>query len=168
MPNHVQNIVALKGDELKIREMLETIKNDDYGLGTVDFNKVIPMPESCDWYEWSINNWGTKWTAYGYDKNTDYSKNENLWFQTAWSAPHPVIEKLAQTYPEISFKHEWADEDLGMNCGKREYSGGEIIDEYIPEGIRATEFALEVWDYDPAELGIAKNSTGTEYNMRRS
>ena len=50
-----------------------------------------------------------------------------------------------------------------MNCGRREYLGGEVINEYIPEGIRATEFALEVWDYDPAELGMAKNSTGTEY-----
>lgn len=163
MPNHVENIITLKGDEQKIREMLEIIKNDDYGLGTVDFNKGIPMPESCDWYEWSINNWGTKWTAYGYDKNTDYSKNENLWFQTAWSAPHPILQKLSEMYPTITFEHQWADEDLGMNCGKREYSGGEVIDEYFPEGIRATEFALEVWDYDPEELGIAKNSTGTEY-----
>lgn len=42
MPNHVENIIALKGDERKIREMLEAIKNDDYGLGTVDFNKIIP------------------------------------------------------------------------------------------------------------------------------
>ena len=36
MPNHVENIITLKGDEQKIREMLEVIKNDDYGLGTED------------------------------------------------------------------------------------------------------------------------------------
>ena len=66
-------------------------------------------------------------------------------------------------FPEIVFKHQWADEDIGMNCGERCYLGGEIIDEFIPEGIRATEFALEVWDYDPLELGLAKNSTGTAY-----
>lgn len=48
MPNHVENIIILKGDEKRIREMLETIKNDDYGLGTVDFNKIIPMPESLN------------------------------------------------------------------------------------------------------------------------
>lgn len=48
MPNHVENIITLKGDEKKIREMLEAIKNDDYGLGTVDFNKIIPMPESLN------------------------------------------------------------------------------------------------------------------------
>lgn len=48
MPNHVENIITLKGDEKKIREMLEAIKNDDYGLGTVDFNKIIPMPKSLN------------------------------------------------------------------------------------------------------------------------
>lgn len=48
MPNHVENIITLKGDEKKIREMLEAIKNNDYGLGTVDFNKIIPMPESLN------------------------------------------------------------------------------------------------------------------------
>lgn len=48
MPNHVENIITLKGDEKKIREMLEAIKSDDYGLGTVDFNKIIPMPESLN------------------------------------------------------------------------------------------------------------------------
>lgn len=48
MPNHVENNIILKGDEKKIREMLETIQNDDYGLGTVDFNKIIHMPESLN------------------------------------------------------------------------------------------------------------------------
>ena len=48
MPNHVENIITVKGDEKKIREMLEAIKNSDYGLGTVDFNKIIPMPESLN------------------------------------------------------------------------------------------------------------------------
>lgn len=46
MPNHVENIITLKGDKQKIREILEAIQDDDYGLGTVDFNKIIPMPES--------------------------------------------------------------------------------------------------------------------------
>ena len=48
MPNHVENIITLKGDEQRIREMLEAIQNDELGLGTVDFNKIIPMPESLN------------------------------------------------------------------------------------------------------------------------
>lgn len=238
MPNHVENIITLKGDEKKIRKMLETIKNDDYGLGTVDFNKIISMPESMDieagsrtdrglkaysdfidvyvfgrsaeealkaiqnippesekaflkqrtdikadewelgktawnniqnygvptWYEWCINNWGTKWGAYGYDEDTDYSQNENLWFQTAWSAPHPVIEKLAEMYPDITFEHEWADEDIGANCGRKIYSEGECIESYYPESEKgAIEFACRVWDYDPAGFDLMLNKAENGY-----
>lgn len=238
MPNHVENIIILKGDEKQIREMLESIKSDDYGLGTVDFNKIIPMPESLNieagsktdrglklykefigeclfdrketdvlkisaetlveskkvylskrkdidsaewklgkiawnniqnygaptWYEWSINNWGTKWNAYGYDENSDYSKNTDLWFQTAWSAPHPVTQRLAEMYPDITFEHEWADEDLGANCGRKCYRNGECTEEYYPETLKdGIEFACRIWDYDPAELDLMLNKTENGY-----
>ena len=46
MPNHVINLINLKGDKNKITEMLEAIKADEFGIGSVDFEKVIPMPES--------------------------------------------------------------------------------------------------------------------------
>ena len=237
MPNHVENHIEFNGDKQQIDAMLNKIKSDKYGTGTIDFKKIISIPETLNieagsktdrglkayreyievytagrsdkealkafdniptesenaflrqradirrdewefgktawqniqkygaptWYEWSITNWGTKWNAYGYEEGTDYSACDELTFQTAWSAPHPILIKLSEMFPEIVFKHQWADEDIGMNCGERCYLGGEKIDEFIPEGIRATEFALEVWDYDPLELGLAKNSTGTAY-----
>ena len=236
MPNHVENIITLKGDEQRIREMLEAIQNDELGLGTVDFYKIIPMPESLNvesgsrtdkgiemvktylenmpeeqsdkegtydeffedlrshsaeisdeeekkiwnigvtavenlhrcgaptWYEWCTNNWGTKWNAYGYDEGTDYSASGNLHFQTAWSAPHPVIKKLAQMYPDIIFEHEWADEDIGANCGRKIYSNGECTEEYYPESEKdGIEFACRIWNYDPAELDLMLNKSETAY-----
>ena len=48
MPNHVVNHISLQGDPEKIRSMLETIKSDEHGIGSVDFNKIIPMPKSLD------------------------------------------------------------------------------------------------------------------------
>lgn len=237
MPNHVENHIEFSGDTRQIKAMLELIKNDEYGIGTIDFNKIIPMPESLHieagsrsdrglkayrdfievytfgrpaedaekalenipvdsenaflsqrtdivkeewelgktawqnirqygaptWYEWSVANWGTKWNAYGYDKYTDYSGCKELTFETAWSAPHPIIKKLSELFSNISFKHQWADEDIGMNCGERSYLGGEITDWFIPEGTQATEFALEILGYEPSELNLVKNSTGTDY-----
>lgn len=76
MPNHVENIIALKCDERKIREMLEAIKNDDYGLGTVDFNKIIPMPESLNIEAGSRTDRGLK--AYS-DFNTIISFNRIIY-----------------------------------------------------------------------------------------
>ena len=45
MPNHVKNVLTLVGDEEKIKELLEAVKNDEYGIGTIDFEKIIPMPD---------------------------------------------------------------------------------------------------------------------------
>ena len=102
MPNHVTNIIKLNGDRKQIRELLEQIQSDEHGLGTIDFEKIIPMPENIyrcnlgreemklygknNWYDWCISNWGTKWSSYGYEKDCDYSNAEELRFLTAWAA----------------------------------------------------------------------------------
>ena len=45
MPNHVKNQISFKGDPEEIRKLLEWVKNDEFGLGTIDFDKIIPtMP----------------------------------------------------------------------------------------------------------------------------
>ena len=48
MPNHVANHISLQGDPEKIRSMLEAIQSDELGVGSVDFNKIIPMPKSLN------------------------------------------------------------------------------------------------------------------------
>ena len=90
------------------------------------------------------------WNSYGYD-NLDRSatlENPAFSFYTAWSAPHPIIEKLAESYPEVSFEHEWADEDIGMNCGRKTYEHGECTDTYYPEAKEAEIFANNLWGYE--------------------
>lgn len=48
MPNWVENHLKYNGDETEIAEMLEKIKMDDFTIGTIDFDKIIPMPKSLD------------------------------------------------------------------------------------------------------------------------
>ena len=71
MPNHITNILRVSGDPEKVRAMFEAIKDDKIGLGSLDFNKVIPMPAHIfrgnlgmaerekygkeNWYDWSIS-----------------------------------------------------------------------------------------------------------------
>lgn len=223
MPNHVMNRLVIDGDPESVRELLESVQNDEKGLGTIDFNKIIPMPDSLNieagsntykgleaytgfiqiytlagtredadmehipkeaeeaflrmrkditpeqwelgkkaygnqskygastWYEWSVNNWGTKWNAYDSALRTPNDGRAELSFLTAWSPPHPIINRLSEQYPELSFSHEWADEDIGMNCGRREYSEGCFMEEYYPDGDDAAEFAYELWDTNPPD-----------------
>lgn len=132
MPNHITNIVAVSGDEERIQAMLREIQNDEYGVGSVDFNKIIPMPDDVDSYEWCIANWETKWNSYGYTADSGF-KDGKMTFLTAWSAPHPILQKLSEMYPDIVFEHEWADENIGINCGRYTYYDGERTEEYYPE-----------------------------------
>ena len=39
---------------------------------------------------------------------------------------------MSGMYPNIELTLEFADEDLGQNCGEMKFKGGDIIEEYIP------------------------------------
>lgn len=182
MPNHITNRIRLIGEPTEVQRLLEVVKNDEYGIGTIDFGKVIPMPDNIyrgnlgaeekklygenNWYDWSLANWGTKWNSYGYDDSADYSGNkDSLRFLTAWAAPHPILEKLTTMFPSVTIEHEWADEDIGVNCGRRTYYDGERIEEYYPDyGKESIEFAAEVMDRQLEEdYGLYLNATETGY-----
>ena len=48
-------------------------------------------------------------------------------------------------YPAVKIEHEWADEDIGSNCGRRVYYDGERVEEYYPEyGKESLEFAASI------------------------
>ena len=163
MPNHITNIIAVSGDERRIQAMLKEIQIDEYGVGSVDFNKIIPMPDDVDSHNWCIANWGTKWNSYGYTADTGF-KDGKLTFLTALSAPHPILQRLSEMFPDIVFEHEWADEDIGMNCGRYVYFDGERIEEYYPESSRERiEFAARVINCDPSEWGLYLNASETDY-----
>lgn len=181
MPNHITTRIKITGDPEAVKRVLNKIKNDEFGMGTIDFEKIIPMPKNIfkgnlgvrerelygnnNWYDWSVANWGTKWNAYGFDPNTDYSKEKELKFLTAWSAPHPVIAKLSEMFPSVKLEHEWADEDIGMNCGRHVYYDGERIEEYYPESeMDRLEFAASVLDIQLEEdCGLYLNASENEY-----
>lgn len=93
------------------------------------------------WYDWSIKNWGTKWNAYSYVAISE----DEIEFQTAWSAPIPVIEKLAEMYPDVEIEHYWADEDMGNNSGYCYYHNGEISGGYDETDQEAYEHYVMCW-----------------------
>ena len=54
MPNWVANILEIRAEGAKLHEILSAIKHDDGILGSIDFNKLIPMPKDLDLTEGSI------------------------------------------------------------------------------------------------------------------
>ena len=48
MPNHVTNRLTIHAEGKRLEEILDAIKSDEAGRGSIDFNKLIPMPESLN------------------------------------------------------------------------------------------------------------------------
>lgn len=166
MPNHITNRIKLIGEPSEVKRVMEAVKVDNTGLGSLDFEKIIPMPADVDdSYNWCISNWGTKWNSYGYESIENPDDSDTISFLTAWSAPHPVLEKLTAMFPSVTIEHEWADEDIGYNCGRRIYYDGERTEEYYPNcGREGTEFAAEVIGLDLGEdCGLYLNASETDY-----
>ncbi|WP_024861310.1 LPD28 domain-containing protein [Ruminococcus flavefaciens] len=180
MPNHVTNVISFSGDKSRISAMLKEIQNDEHGIGSVDFEKILPMPDTVyngslgiherelygenNWYDWRIGNWGTKWNSYGYTENTTFQDGK-IKFLTAWSAPHPILQKLSEMFPDVKMEHEWADEDIGRNCGRYVYYDGERVEEYFPESQKeCLEFAAKVMDVSLEEdYALYLNASETGY-----
>ena len=64
------------------------------------------------WYDWSIENWGTKWNASDCESENNYFE-----FTTAWSGVPELIEKMHLELPRVKILYEFSDEDTGCNCG---------------------------------------------------
>jgi len=224
MPNHVTNILTIKGAE--VQKVLDAIRGKDEHdeKNFIDFNKIIPMPESmniedgsrtdfgiailefraegdceelnkimqypwvknegittpkelCEfllksgkadliegqkalnnkknygfktWYDWACAKWGTKWNAYC--QNIELGGSDGIkrsfariTFDTAWTTPLPIFEKLSTMFPKTTFLVDYADEDIGNNCGTLHIKGGVAKVVYVGTGdMKAMIFANKV------------------------
>lgn len=73
---------------------------------------------------WARKYWGTKWN--GYDETTNDDKT-SITFDTAWTAPFELIKALSKKFPTAEISVQYADEDLGSNCGYYLMLDGEIL-----------------------------------------
>lgn len=102
-----------------------------------DFNAFIQLLKNyrnhgaTSWYEWSIENWGTKWNAYG--QNDERNTADTIHFETAWSSPIALIAELSKLFPDVKIELDYADEDSGSNTGKILFHNGEALECYQPE-----------------------------------
>lgn len=105
------------------------------------------------WYDWNIAHWGTKWNAY--DQNDKRNTEDTIFFQTAWSAPLPVIQRLAQIFSDVEIHVDYADEDSGSNAGRIICRDGRAyVSKLDSQSIEAYElyFELNPDDRDRFEL----------------
>lgn len=160
MPNYCQNTLKIIAKDDVVKTIIDMMRGTGEDEGNLfDFNKVIPMPENIyrgavgkeeealygknNWYDWSIENWGTKWNS------VDAELRENCFvFDTAWSPCSPVISTLAEMFPEARFEYWY--EELGMRfCGREVYEGGNIV--YLMNG-EIVEYCKDYYDENEEDL----------------
>ena len=101
-----------------------------------------------DWYNWSVDNWGTKWNAYETIIGDDV-----IGFDTAWSHPEPIIAAISKQLPTVEMFVYFADEDLGSNCGKYTIRNGEITSSTINNDLdNPTKFAESIKGYSYSDF----------------
>ena len=54
------------------------------------------------WYDWRIQNWDTKWDAYDVSIDDDDPEQLEVSFNTAWSPPEAICNKIREDYPDVS------------------------------------------------------------------
>jgi len=134
MPNWCSNSVRITGPNPKIEKLKKAIEANEF------LHHLFPMPAELkgttagpqattraekqararltkkygydNWYDWSINNWGTKWEVVTDDHNkpevtelTEQNEGEselNFYFETAWSPPIGAYEKYLTDNEEVS------------------------------------------------------------------
>ena len=182
MANYVTNIITFgtdPGAKAAFRRMLDVVRADGKGLGSISFEKLLPMPEYVRasmkpgqngaaygaqsaspnwekkavyplWYTWSCENWGSKWDAVNFCPLDSEEDSDTMIFDTAWSPVPKVVEALSRRFPDQTVTYRWAEnENLGTNVGKTVLLNGTVISKQIPE-----DYTREAFEMSADILGL--------------
>ena len=166
MPNWVSNNLEITGKPKELSKLLKYVERtpsevtDSYEASPFCFGRIIPMPEgTTDFYHSHIELWGTKWNA------CSLQANNNTWeqgwisfgFDTAWSAPFPIIETLITKFPKLNFLWSYTEESRAF-WGIHNFAKGKEI-EY-----KGGEFR-ECWEYQQFDLEHHSCSMCYDYGL---
>jgi hypothetical protein len=98
MPNWCYNAVTISHeDKTKIDALEQELTKEE----PQPFNNLRPNPDG-EWnYEWSVNNWGTKWDIAPHDWDRDGDTTITMNFDSAWSPPIALYEFLESNGWEV-------------------------------------------------------------------
>ena len=175
MPNWCDNNLTITHDDPKMIKKLVKAWEADKFFGTIypepDYNKVKvkhtfpinastgePKPEYVDpsvaWWDWRVQNWGTKWDIATKDFQSPQLDDDGTcffaYFDTAWSPATGIYEKLV----EQGYRVEAYYFESGCAfCGSFTNDGGDqcfSIDP--PEGLSRKELADWFHENIPPEI----------------
>jgi hypothetical protein len=167
MPNWCDNTAYISHeDPKKIQVLVDAWKANKF-FGTIypepDYNKVVvrptfpsikgnddPVSPESAWWDWRVQNWGTKWEINTDDTYIDIHEKEiRVSFSTAWSPPTGIFDKLVdQGYGVNALYYEGGCAFCGQYVDGSEETYGidgdwKWVQENIPESIDS-EFGISI------------------------
>ena len=163
MPNWCSNTITITGSVETLSQLKPVIEAGE-GL----LNAIKPMPEAIkntsspsdtpNWYDWSVDNWGTKWDVechLEFKDNGDGTAEISGWFDSAWAPPIAAMQTLADDWDSCFielFYHEcgmcfvgcW-DSEGGDDY--YEYEKADDIPDYLDDHFGISE-QLDMWEED--------------------
>lgn len=116
MPNYCLNYLRVSGDKKTLDEFekrAESFKpRDSEKNPVISFEAFLPTPpslledDSRGWYDWRIENWGTKWDTCEPQKirlPDDPPDSLTYSFDTAWAPPQAWLDTVSVQYPTLRF-----------------------------------------------------------------
>jgi len=165
MPNWCWNHLEVSGDEKQLQEFVEKSTTNIETSDEFSFEGTLPRGDRKDWYNWSLDNWGTKWDACEPNichNDIDYFA---VSFETAWSPPIDWINNIMQDFPDLCFTLEYDEE--GMCFGGRLSAQYKVIWDDLNWDIDQASDCCEAQVYyiDDKEYSLLEKETlyGTEY-----
>ena len=130
MPNWCQNIAIFSHKDEKMMEKLKQGISKNNLL-----NEFIPREDDKeDWYEWSLENWGTKWEV-NIERFKEDENGIEVVFESAWSPPINFYNKMV----EMGFEVKAAYLEIDML----------LVGEFINGELKHFELKLENYENLP-------------------
>lgn len=157
MPNHTATNLAVSGPKESVQKFLKISSDSKKEIDAPEFSfkYYLPMPEELadttypsskndeesqelnekygapNWYEWCINNYGTKWDCYDVGEWNIVDCENGMYrasisYCTAWSPATNFYENISESFPDLEFVHEFADEG-GSFVGNETIKDGEVV-----------------------------------------
>jgi hypothetical protein len=121
----------------------------DYKIRGEEIFNIALQYGFIDWYDWRINNWGTKWNAYDTEIESCDDGCLELYFYTATHGAVPLIKKLVEMFPDLEFHYSYADEVIAYNCGEGYGVDGSISFKFPEdESDEAMALYIECWQQE--------------------
>jgi hypothetical protein len=150
MPNWCMNNLTIEHDDIeKVNEFAEAYKRGE------TCEHYLPTPKrddgelSDDWWDYRVNNWGTKWDFGGEGEWIEQDGNMvRCSYDTAWAPPIGLYERLqvlgfyvraSYFEPGLSFAGTWID-------GEDYHCDGECVDDFPQDLVE--EYNMTEWYED--------------------